>query len=78
MGEGRRLLDLLLLDDEDGACCCCDFLTRFAARMAAVVEPVELAKSAKPRNPVLLIVVLLLVSFRRKEIRGEEKGEGQC
>lgn len=45
MGEGRRtdldLLLLLLLVVTSEACC--DFLVRFAARMAAVVEPVELA-----------------------------------
>lgn len=50
MGEGRSVDLDLSMDDV------CDFLDRAAARTAAVVEPEEFAKSAKPRNPVLLIV----------------------
>lgn len=55
MGEGRRSdLDLLSVEDVGGWTF---LLLRAAARTAAVVDPEELAKSAKPRKPELLMIV---------------------
>lgn len=52
-------LDLLTLSVEEVGLLF--FLLRAAARTAAVVEPEELAKSVKPRNPMGLLMLSLLV-----------------
>lgn len=68
MGEGRRDL-LFWLDGRESEDLSC-FLLRAAARTAAVVEPEVLAKSAKPRKPEVLMVVLVWTCDVAWEIMG--------